>query len=212
MSRKIGNPSRLFVINKHIGEYMFICKFCQAERVSSKSLIAHECTCPSNPNRKTHSRGGKKGLAPWNKGKTGLQTAWNKGLPGTWLGRTHSQESRDKISRSMNGNQNANHRGDRQSYYKGIRMDSSWEVKTAQYFDDNDILWKYNVQGYILSDGRYYYPDFFIYEGTEFVKLIEVKGYFREANKLKFEMFLKEYPEIKIELWQKQELKERKII
>jgi len=45
-----------------------------------------------------------------------------------------------------------------------------------------------------------------------YTKLVEVKGYFREADRLKFEMFLQEYPEVKIELWQKQELKDRKII
>ena len=110
------------------------------------------------------------------------------------------------------GNRNANHRGDRQSYYKDIRMDSSWEVKTAQYFDSNNVDWKYSERGFTLSDGRVYYPDFFIYEDSQFVKLVEVKGYFREANKLKFDMFLREYPEIKTELWQKTELKERKII
>jgi hypothetical protein len=112
----------------------------------------------------------------------------------------------------MKGNRNANHRGDRQSYYKDIRMDSSWEVKTAKYFDEQSIEWKYSERGYKLSDGRYYYPDFFIYENNQFVKLIEVKGYFREANKLKFEMFLKEYPDVNIELWMKQQLKDRKII
>ena len=199
-------------INKHIGECMFICKFCQSERQSQKSLTAHECMCKLNPNKKQAGRTGKTGSIPWNKGKTGVQVAWNKGLPGTWVGRKHTQESRKKISQGMYGNQNAHHRGDRQSYYKDIRMDSSWEVKTAQYFDNNNVEWKYNIQGYKLSNGRYYYPDFFIYEDLKFVKLIEVKGYFREANRLKFEMFLREYPDIKIELWQKQELKNRKII
>jgi hypothetical protein len=124
----------------------------------------------------------------------------------------HTAETKKLISERMKGNRNANHRGDRQSYYKDIRMDSSWEVKTAKYFDEQSIEWKYSERGYKLSDGRYYYPDFFIYENNQFVKLIEVKGYFREANKLKFEMFLKEYPDVNIELWMKQQLKDRKII
>jgi hypothetical protein len=181
---------------------MFICKFCQTQCKSQKSLTGHECRCSANPERKPQ----------WNQGKTGVQVAWNKGLPGTWIGKTHSMESKEKISKSMKGNRNANHRGDRQSYYNGIRMDSSWEVKTAEYFDQNNIDWKYDVQGFKLSNGRYYYPDFFIYENSKCTKLVEVKGYFREANRLKFEMFLREYPEVKIELWQKQELKDRKII
>jgi hypothetical protein len=181
---------------------MFICKFCQVKCRSQKSLTSHECRCSLNPKK----------IQQWNAGKTGLQIAWNKGLPGTFTGRTHSDETKKKISERMNGNRNANHRGDRQSYYKDIRMDSSWEVKTAQYLDANNIVWKYNVQGFTLSNGKVYYPDFFIYENDQFIKLVEVKGYFREANRIKFEMFLQEYPEIKTELWQKKELKERKII
>lgn len=150
---------------------------------------------------------------PWNKGKTGLQESWNKGREGTFKGKSHSEESKKKISNSMKGNQNANHRGDRQSYYKNIRMDSKWEVGTANYFDKNNIIWKYNERGFVLSDGRYYYPDFFIYDDTKnFQKLIEVKGYFRKNNKEKFEKFCMEYPEIKVELWRSKELKEKKII
>jgi hypothetical protein len=112
----------------------------------------------------------------------------------------------------MNGNRNANHRGDRQSYYNGIRMDSRWEVGTAKYFDDNNIVWKYNEKGYKLSNGSYYYPDFFIYEDDKFVKIVEVKGYFRENNRKKYEMFLSEYPDICIELWQRPKLYELQII
>jgi hypothetical protein len=61
-------------------------------------------------------------------------------------------------------------------------------------------------KGYVLSSGQYYYPDFFIYESNIFQKLIEVKGFFREKNKQKFLLFLKEYPDIKIELWEKNDL------
>ena len=31
------------------------------------------------------------------------KTAWNKGLPGTWVGKTHSEESKRKISISKKG-------------------------------------------------------------------------------------------------------------
>jgi hypothetical protein len=151
---------------------------------------------------------------PWNKGLKGAQIPWNKGSDnGTFKGKKHTEETKKKISESMYGNKNANHRGDRQSYYKGIRMDSSWEVLTAKYFDDNNINWKYDEKGFKLSDGRVYYPDFFIYdEDNKFIKLVEVKGYFRKANREKFEKFLNEYPDIKTELWNKKVLKEKKIL
>lgn len=126
---------------------------------------------------------------------------------------SHTQESKDKISNSMKGNRNANHRGDRQSFYKDVRMDSSWEVKTAEYLDSCDLDWKYSHRSFILSDGRHYYPDFFIFDTDgEISKIIEVKGYFREENKKKFKMFLDEYPEFVVELWDKPVLKELKIL
>jgi len=112
----------------------------------------------------------------------------------------------------MKGNQNANHRGDRQSFYNDIRFDSTWEVGVAKYLDNKKINWKYNVKGFKLSDGRYYYPDFFIYHEDEILMLIEVKGYFMENNKKKFEMFLSEYPSIVIYLFDKSKLIEINII
>lgn len=38
----------------------------------------------------------KKGKTPWNKGKTGLQVAWNKGIPRT-------KETKEKLSKSLTG-------------------------------------------------------------------------------------------------------------
>lgn len=185
---------------------MKTCKFC--------------CRQFSNPGFNNHSKSCK--LAPYNVELliNELKMKFHKHykpkrinpLLNFWVGRKHTEESKKKISESMKGNTRATHRGDRQSYYKGIRMDSKWEVGAARYFDNNSIVWKYSEYGYTLSDGRVYYPDFFIYENDSFVKLVEVKGYFRPANKLKFEMFIREYPHIKIELWEKQKLRQLGII
>jgi hypothetical protein len=129
-----------------------------------------------------------------------------------WAGKTHTEESKQKISAKLNGNQNGNFRRDRQIFYKGIRMDSNWEIKTAKYFDENNFEWKYSVHSFKLSDGRHYYPDFFIYENGIFKRLVEVKGYFREENKIKFEMFKREYPDVAVELWDGKVLKQLGII
>lgn len=163
---------------------MYKCKFCSKVLGNHGSSVIHQRSCKSNPDR----------------------------IPGTFLGKKHKLESIEKISNSMKGNKNANHRGDRQSYYKEIRMDSRWEVGTARYFDNNGISWKYNEKGYRLSDGRYYYPDFFIYNNDVLVKIVEVKGYFREDNRKKYNMFLDEYPDIDIELWERTKLYELHII
>ena len=144
--------------------------------------------------------------------KASEKSSWNKGLPSTFKDKHHSEESKKKIAQAKMGNMNATHRGDRQSYYGETRMDSRWEVGTAQYLDKMNICWKYSERGYKLSDGRYYYPDFFIYEDGNLVKLVEVKGYFRESNKLKFEVFLRDYPNINIEIWDKFKLRELGII
>ena len=127
-------------------------------------------------------------------------------------GKTHSLETRKKISETMKGNTHAHHRGDRQSRYKNIRFDSKWEIGVAQWLDKNNLTWMYGHLGFKLSDNRYYYPDFFIFEDKNLIKIIEVKGYFREENKKKFEMFLKEYPDIVTELWNKEVLINKDII
>ena len=169
--------------------------------------------------------GFQKGYTPHNKGKTkencvgvlkqnlSYKNNFSKGLfKGSFAGKKHSLEIKQKIKNSMLGNKNATHRVDRQNFYKGVRMDSKWEVATAKYFDSEGINWKYNEKGYCLSNGSYLYPDFFIYENGIFTKLIEVKGLFRERNKQKFDLFKKEYPEINIELWHRRVLFEKGII
>lgn len=195
---------------------MISCVFCHKE-FTVKGLSGHQYSCELNPLKrkrespfkgKRHTDDAKLKLSIGAKN----QHASGNGVVPNWLGRTHSDESKLKISTALKGNRNGNHRGDRQSFYKDIRMDSSWEVKTAQYLDDNFIDWKYSVHGYTLSDGRVYFPDFFIYENGQLVKLIEVKGYFREANKIKFALFLSDYPDLIVELWDKGVLKNKGIL
>jgi hypothetical protein len=101
-----------------------------------------------------------------------------------------------------------NHRGDRQSFYNEIHMDSNWEVLTAAYLDSKGISWEYGKKIFILDAKRSYRPDFILGDGT----VIEVKGYWREANKVKFQEWQKKYPDVKFEVWDKNKLKELKII
>lgn len=52
----------------------------------------------------SEAKRGKKRTSPtWNKGKTGLQTAWNKGLPSPLKGTTIPQERKDRIAASKLG-------------------------------------------------------------------------------------------------------------
>jgi hypothetical protein len=196
---------------------MVSCEFCKID-FSVRGLNGHKYSCKLNPNRierispfkgKTHTEESKIKCrnAAIKQHKDGLGVD----LP-NWAGKTHKEESKQKISAKLNGNQNGNFRRDRQIFYKGIRMDSNWEIKTAKYFDENNFEWKYSVHSFKLSDGRHYYPDFFIYENGIFKRLVEVKGYFREENKIKFEMFKREYPDVAVELWDGKVLKQLGII
>ena len=153
----------------------------------------HQMHCQANPARTQY--------VPWTTGKKGM-----------FSGRRHTEETIKKIAKAKMGNKNATHRGDRQSFYKDVRMDSRWETGVARYLDSISIIWKYSEKGYKLSDGRYYYPDFFIYKDGILEKLIEVKGYFRENNRKKFDLFLQDYPNIVIELWDKEKLQNLSII
>lgn len=201
------------------------CKYCEKLCKNKNSLNSHQIRCFKNPNKIKNSfeeynktlasqeirnKNNAKRINKTNVDIFGEEKAKiisdkisfkNKGL-------SHDEETKLRISKSMMGNRNAKHRGDRQSYYKDIRMDSSWEVKVAKYLDDNNYNWKYDSEKYLLSDGRYIHPDFFIYDDNDnLIKIIEVKGYFRDANKLKFEMFLNEYAYLNVELWNKSKLK-----
>lgn len=129
-----------------------------------------------------------------------------------WEGRKHTEETKKKIAKKMKGNNFGLGRGTI-SYYNGIKMRSTWEVAVASYLDHNDFNWKYEEKIFDLGNFTSYRPDFFIYdEDRNFVKLIEVKGYFRKENKKKFELFLKKYPNIIVEIWDYSVLKNLNLI
>lgn len=129
-----------------------------------------------------------------------------------WKGKTHSASTKLKIAKSMKGNTFGKGLGNI-TEYNGIKMRSSWEAKVAKFLDDNKIIWKYEEKTFTLNSRSSYRPDFFIYdESGKFIKLIEVKGYFREANKIKFNLFNELYPDILVELWDESVLKKKGIL
>lgn len=60
-----------------------------------------------------------------------------------------------------------------ETYYKGHRFRSRLEARWAVFFDTAELEWLYEPQGYKLSDGTCYLPDFFLPEWDVWV---EVKG------------------------------------
>lgn len=66
--------------------------------------------------------------------------------------------------------------------YKGIRFRSKLESKTAQALDVLGIPWEYESQGYKLSNGLWYRPDFWLPVAHQF---IECKGHMSEKDSAK---------------------------
>jgi len=64
--------------------------------------------------------------------------------------------------------------------YKGINMRSKLESKVATVLDILNIKWEYEPKLFLLSNGIYYKPDFYL---TELKMWIEVKGLILEHNK-----------------------------
>ena len=87
--------------------------------------------------------------------------------------------------------------------YKGFYFRSSYETKVAKYLDENNIEWDYETIAFKLNNGTTYRPDFYLIKED---KWIEVKGYWYENKKEKFNLFKQLYPNINIEVWNKEKL------
>ena len=72
-----------------------------------------------------------------------------------------------------------------------ITMRSSWEVKFAEYLDNNNIEFQFEPHSIETSYGKYY-PDFYLPQTKSYV---EIKGYFTKIAKNKYdEAVSKSYP------------------
>ena len=190
------------------------CQFCGKQCKNLNSLRQHEVRCKNNPNRidikynlKNYNQLRKQGkiiVANTNQ----YTKAANMGLPKpkisdetrkkmamVWLGKTHSEESKQKISKSMQrvvrerpesySASNVNGRV-KKVEYNGQVFDSSWEVIVAKFLDENGYTWYKPNKGFeYFWEGAYhlYYPDFYV---PSIDKYIEVKGYKRNRDNYKW--------------------------
>ena len=189
---------------------MFICKFCQKECKSDNSLKNHERCCPVNENR-VYKNGmlGKKGsnqfiLAKQNGNK--IPEAWNKGLPGTFTGKKHTLESKQRISEKLS----VNNKGGRSKWYDvaGQRVQGTWERDIAIKFEQLCIQWvklktnkdtlKYKMGGKVRS----YTPDFYL---PDYNMYVEVKGFWWGNDKEKMNIVIATHPDKHIVVVEKDE-------
>jgi hypothetical protein len=59
-----------------------------------------------------------------------------------------------------------------QTFYNNRYFRSRQEARWAVFFDVLGIIWEYEIEGFVLDDGRYYLPNFFL---PEFDVFMEVK-------------------------------------
>lgn len=175
---------------------MNTCFHCQKIFSNKGGLATHQPYCRSNPNKikkiNSPNAHAKKGSTPWNKGKEGLQTAWNKGILGSTTGKGATEEKevarKEKIAQkakiSNGGYRQGSGRG-KKGWYKGFFCDSSWELAYVVYCLEHNIDIKrnnekrqYTWQGIIKN----YIPDFIV-EGS----LTEIKGFKTEQWMAKLE-------------------------
>lgn len=88
-----------------------------------------------------------------------------------------------------------------------IPCQGGYEVKTVQYFNNNQIDFEAQSKVFMMPNGKTYRPDFYLSEQD---KWIEVKGYMRKDAQEKWEWFHEVYPNS--ELWDKKKLKELGIL
>jgi transposase len=92
-------------------------------------------------------------------------------------------------------------------------MRSSWEIKTALYFDKQDINWDFELESFEIGPCRRYTPDFWIYAADASLELlVDVKGWIYPASDDRIKLFRAARPDLPFELWGQKELSEKGIL
>jgi hypothetical protein len=182
-------------------KFMLLCQYCNRECKNKNSLQNHERLCKKNPNRQESSfkKYKEKNPNPWNKGKKLHYDVGTKGKIGTFTGKTHSVETKRKMSESRNAlyangwecKAGRCPKYDYDSPIAGkIKVDGSWELAFCKFADKHKLNWSRNKKRfpYIKPDGKSstYQPDFYVEEWNCYV---EIKGYETDLDKAKWSQF-----------------------
>lgn len=76
-----------------------------------------------------------------------------------------------------------------ETYYNDNRFRSRLEARWAVFFDTLGIKYEYEPEGFKMSDGTLYLPDFYLPESNQF---FEVKGIMTEVDMHKITQFIKD--------------------
>jgi len=152
--------------------------------------------------------------------KCGKQISWR-------AEKCQSCESKTRIA-ERNGNYGKKHPGlnagtkscmygkppkhGKRTIYNNVSFRSTWEAGYARYLYESNITWQYEQKFFPLSINNKdvsFTPDFYLPNTNEFK---EVKGWWRDDAKTKYQTFLKTFPEIKITIVEQFKLRELNII
>lgn len=128
------------------------------------------------------------------------------------IGYKHSTETLAKMSKTasdqiMNGTRLSHSNGRKVNCLTPnngfVTMRSTWEKKYAEYLKSNNIDFYYEPKCFPLSNGKSYIADFYLPATDEYV---EIKGYLSEFQKDKYELLKQEYPNLKWNIFYKENL------
>lgn len=186
------------------------CQYCTKQCKSLNSLKQHEIRCKVNPNHLSFpnntkdtfgkSRGWAKGLTKDTDERIAKNAEARKGIQ-SWLGKHHTEISKQKISESMKNNLNWQNSLGKSGFgkkgtYKGIHCDSTYELAFVIYCLDHNmsIIRSKQVFEYTYDDGVHkYHPDFEV-DGN----LVEIKGYWQQKVDAKLQAVYDCHKQIKI--------------
>jgi len=85
----------------------------------------------------------------------------------------------------------------------------SYEANVVDYLNFNEIDYKWQPESFKLSNKKTYRPDLYLVDSSTY---IEIKGWWRDDAREKFDIFCTEYPHLIVEVWDRKELLNRKIL
>jgi hypothetical protein len=208
-----------------------VCEFCKKNYLSKIALVQHSIRCSENPNkiRTKHSDETKKKMSSVMKiANTNSKRIWKsetiekmkivskeKNIE-YWTDEKRQQHSllMKSVVKNNPGSYSTNNVSGRAKIYeyKGMKLKGTWELKIASILDKYDIKWTNNIKPipYYWNDGWHlYFPDFYL---IEYDKYVEVKGYQRERDVIKWKSSDKPLVILKIKEVKALELNDSKIL
>lgn len=85
-----------------------------------------------------------------------------------------------------------------ETIYNGYKFRSRLEARWAVFFDSLGIRYEYEPEGFVLSDGTYYLPDFYL---PDFDMWVEVKGKMTNEDEHKITQFRQDHDNSFSEGW-----------